>query len=255
MTSVTSVGLALSMTNDSSVTVNQASLFNDKMTTISSALVPQSPSPTPNVPPTKNDWDSLFCPMFDEYFNPSPSVVQPVLVAGIQEPVVSTGTPSSTVEEDDHGIEVAHMDNDLQIKEQKENGVVELYFVGTEFQLADIFSKPLGQEKLEFLMKNVGMQSMSPETLKKLADETEELWWIVLSVLELDNMANEHVPVPATLRSDDQILLFNAWVPIGKALTASADVPSSFTATTETTSTLPPPPPPLQQSTVHRDIW
>ncbi|GJR97801.1 hypothetical protein Tco_0269975 [Tanacetum coccineum] len=59
-------------------------------------LVPQSPSPTPNVPPTKNDWDSLFCPMFDEYFNPSPSVVQPVLVAGVQEPVVSTGTPSST---------------------------------------------------------------------------------------------------------------------------------------------------------------
>ncbi|GKB84911.1 hypothetical protein Tco_0957183, partial [Tanacetum coccineum] len=60
--------------------------------TISSGLVPQPPSPTPNVPPTKNDWDSLFCPMFDEYFNPSPSVVQPVLVAVVQEPVVSTGT-------------------------------------------------------------------------------------------------------------------------------------------------------------------
>ncbi|GJY39591.1 hypothetical protein Tco_0425955 [Tanacetum coccineum] len=102
-------------------------------------LVPQPPSPTPNVPPTKNDWDSVFCPMFDEYFNPSPSVVQPVLVAVVQEPVVSTGTHSSTridqdtpftstsqttqeeqshvtptsVEEDDYGIEVAHMDNDL----------------------------------------------------------------------------------------------------------------------------------------------
>ncbi|GJX27114.1 retrovirus-related pol polyprotein from transposon TNT 1-94 [Tanacetum coccineum] len=62
-----------------------------------------------------------------------------------------------------------------------------------------------------------------------------------------DNMANEHVPSPATTRSDDQILLFNAWVPIGNALTSSADVPSSFRATTETTSTLPPPPPPLQQ--------
>ncbi|GJV85140.1 hypothetical protein Tco_1525038 [Tanacetum coccineum] len=31
-----------------------------------------------------------------------------------------------------------------------------------------------------------------------------------------DNMANEHVPSPATTRSDDQILLFNAWVSIGK---------------------------------------
>ncbi|GJW68529.1 hypothetical protein Tco_0122953 [Tanacetum coccineum] len=107
--------------------------------TISSGLIPQPPSPTPNVPPTKNDWDSVFCPMFDEYFNPSPSVVQPVLIAVVQEPVVSTGTHSSTridqdtpstsisqttkeeqshvtptsVEEDDHGIEVAHTDNDM----------------------------------------------------------------------------------------------------------------------------------------------
>ncbi|GKD00037.1 hypothetical protein Tco_1170311 [Tanacetum coccineum] len=68
-------------------------------------------------------------------------------------------------------------------------------------------------------------------------------------------MANEHVPSSVTIRSDDQILLFNAWVPIGKALTASADVPSSFTVTTETTSTLPPPPPPPQQSIIHLDIW
>nr|GEU99776.1 uncharacterized mitochondrial protein AtMg00810-like [Tanacetum cinerariifolium] len=65
-----------------------------------------------------------------------------------------------------------------------------------------------------------------------------------------DNIANENVPSPATTRFDYQILLFNAWVPIGKAA-----VPSSFTATTKTTSRLSPPPPPLQQSTVHRDIW
>nr|GEX01480.1 hypothetical protein [Tanacetum cinerariifolium] len=64
--------------------------------TISSGLIPQPPSPTPIVPPIKNDWDTLFCPMFDEYFNPSPSVAQPVLVAAIHEPVVSTSTPSST---------------------------------------------------------------------------------------------------------------------------------------------------------------
>ncbi|GJW68805.1 hypothetical protein Tco_0123229 [Tanacetum coccineum] len=59
-------------------------------------LVPQPPSPTPNVPPTKNDWDSLPFPMIDEYFNPSPSVVQPILVAVVQEPIVSTDTASST---------------------------------------------------------------------------------------------------------------------------------------------------------------
>ncbi|GJY39168.1 retrovirus-related pol polyprotein from transposon TNT 1-94 [Tanacetum coccineum] len=60
------------------------------------------------------------------------------------------------------------------IKEQVENRVVELYFVRTEYQLADIFTKPLARERLEFLIKKLGMQSMSPETLTKLADEEEE---------------------------------------------------------------------------------
>nr|GEZ73695.1 ribonuclease H [Tanacetum cinerariifolium] len=60
------------------------------------------------------------------------------------------------------------------IKEQVENGVVELYFVRTKYQLADIFTNPLARERLESLIKNIGMQSMSPETLKKLADEEEE---------------------------------------------------------------------------------
>ncbi|GJW37454.1 hypothetical protein Tco_0060374 [Tanacetum coccineum] len=37
-----------------------------------------------------------------------------------------------------------------------------------------IFTKPLEQERLEFLIKKLGMKSMSPETLKKLAGEEEE---------------------------------------------------------------------------------
>ncbi|GJR43131.1 retrovirus-related pol polyprotein from transposon TNT 1-94 [Tanacetum coccineum] len=60
------------------------------------------------------------------------------------------------------------------IKEQVENKVVELYFVRTKYQLADIFTKPLARERLEFLIKKLGMQSMSLETLKKLADKEEE---------------------------------------------------------------------------------
>ncbi|GKC33143.1 hypothetical protein Tco_1040437 [Tanacetum coccineum] len=43
-----------------------------------------------------------------------------------------------------------------------------------EYQLADIFTKPLARERLKFLIKNLGMQSMSLETLKKLAGEEEE---------------------------------------------------------------------------------
>ncbi|GJZ89702.1 hypothetical protein Tco_0661484 [Tanacetum coccineum] len=60
------------------------------------------------------------------------------------------------------------------IKEQVENGVVELYFVNTEYQLADIFTKALCRERIEFLINKVGMQSFTPETLKQLANEAEE---------------------------------------------------------------------------------
>ncbi|GJX18544.1 hypothetical protein Tco_0221221 [Tanacetum coccineum] len=60
------------------------------------------------------------------------------------------------------------------IKEQVENGFVELYFVRTEHQLADIFTKALCRERIEFLINKVGMRSFTPETLKELADEAEE---------------------------------------------------------------------------------
>nr|GEZ71040.1 hypothetical protein [Tanacetum cinerariifolium]GEZ71042.1 hypothetical protein [Tanacetum cinerariifolium] len=52
------------------------------------------------------------------------------------------------------------------IKEQVENGVVELYFVNMEYQLADIFTKALGKERIEFLINKLGMRSFTPETLK-----------------------------------------------------------------------------------------
>ncbi|GJS64588.1 hypothetical protein Tco_0679152 [Tanacetum coccineum] len=60
------------------------------------------------------------------------------------------------------------------IKEQVKNGVVKLYFVRTEYQLANIFTKPLARERLDFLINKLGMKSMSPETLQKLGDKEEE---------------------------------------------------------------------------------
>ncbi|GKE61929.1 retrovirus-related pol polyprotein from transposon TNT 1-94 [Tanacetum coccineum] len=59
------------------------------------------------------------------------------------------------------------------IKEQVENGVVELYFVQTEYQLANIFTKALARERFEFLISRLGMKSMSQETLNSLAEEEE----------------------------------------------------------------------------------
>nr|GFC72800.1 retrovirus-related Pol polyprotein from transposon TNT 1-94 [Tanacetum cinerariifolium] len=41
--------------------------------TISSGLVPTSSPSTYYVPPSRNDWDLLFQPMFDELLNPPPS--------------------------------------------------------------------------------------------------------------------------------------------------------------------------------------
>nr|GEV01639.1 hypothetical protein [Tanacetum cinerariifolium] len=60
------------------------------------------------------------------------------------------------------------------IKEHVENGVVELYLVRMEYQLADIFTKALCRERIEFLIEKLGMRSFTLETLNELADEAEE---------------------------------------------------------------------------------
>ncbi|GJV63648.1 hypothetical protein Tco_1474476 [Tanacetum coccineum] len=60
------------------------------------------------------------------------------------------------------------------INEQVKNGIVELYFVQTKYQLADIFTKPLPRERFTFLIDKLGMRSMSPEMLKRLIEEEDE---------------------------------------------------------------------------------
>nr|GEZ22909.1 retrotransposon protein, putative, unclassified [Tanacetum cinerariifolium] len=60
------------------------------------------------------------------------------------------------------------------IKEQVENGMIELCFVNTKYQLADLFTKALGRDIIEFLINKLGMRSLTPKTLKKLTDEVDE---------------------------------------------------------------------------------
>nr|GEW36773.1 hypothetical protein [Tanacetum cinerariifolium] len=114
--------------------------------TISLGLVQKSSFSTPYVPPSRNNWDLLFQPMFDELLNPPSSVDHQAaevigLIADVIPPVQadSTGLSSSTtadqdapspskshtkaetqssvipqdVEEDNLDIKVAHMGNDL----------------------------------------------------------------------------------------------------------------------------------------------
>ncbi|GJR20118.1 retrovirus-related pol polyprotein from transposon TNT 1-94 [Tanacetum coccineum] len=68
---------------------------------ISSRLIPDSVPAAPYVPPTNEDLEILFQPMFNEYLKP-PNVERPVPPApAVQVPVVSAGTPFSTTIDQD----------------------------------------------------------------------------------------------------------------------------------------------------------
>ncbi|GJT46614.1 retrovirus-related pol polyprotein from transposon TNT 1-94, partial [Tanacetum coccineum] len=93
------------------------------------------------------------------------------------------------------------------IREQVEKGVVELYFVTTDYQLADIFTKALPRERFEFLLPH------------------------------LDTMADVNVNAPAEqapamalpTRTDDQILPRIRWhTNFFRAFTASLIIPSIY---------------------------
>ncbi|GJY28300.1 hypothetical protein Tco_0404067 [Tanacetum coccineum] len=86
--------------------------------------------------------------------------------------------------------------------EQVEKGMVELYFVTTDYQLADIFTKALPRERFEFLLPRLGMKSMSPETLKRLQEGEEE------DALNI-TPANDNNPFVAPPSSDDVIEYVN----------------------------------------------
>nr|GEY23139.1 hypothetical protein [Tanacetum cinerariifolium] len=45
------------------------------------------------------------------------------------------------------------------IKDHVEKGTIELYFVGTEYQLADLFTKSLPKARFKFLVEKLGMMS------------------------------------------------------------------------------------------------
>nr|GEW54054.1 hypothetical protein [Tanacetum cinerariifolium] len=55
------------------------------------------------------------------------------------------------------------------IKEHVEKGTIELYFVKTDYQLADIFTKALPADRFNYLVRRLGMRSLSPKELERLA--------------------------------------------------------------------------------------
>nr|GEY84116.1 hypothetical protein [Tanacetum cinerariifolium] len=55
------------------------------------------------------------------------------------------------------------------IKEHVEKGMIELYFVKTDYQLAGIFTKALPANHFNYLVCRLSMRSLSPKELKRLA--------------------------------------------------------------------------------------
>nr|GFA13075.1 hypothetical protein [Tanacetum cinerariifolium] len=58
------------------------------------------------------------------------------------------------------------------IKEKVEKGIVELFFVETEYQLADMFTKALPEERFKYLIRRLGMRCLTPAELEALANES-----------------------------------------------------------------------------------
>nr|GFC87949.1 retrovirus-related Pol polyprotein from transposon TNT 1-94 [Tanacetum cinerariifolium] len=58
------------------------------------------------------------------------------------------------------------------IKEKVKKGIVELFFVGTEYQLADLFTKALPVERFKYLVRRLGMRCLTPAELEALENES-----------------------------------------------------------------------------------
>nr|GEU38758.1 hypothetical protein [Tanacetum cinerariifolium] len=58
------------------------------------------------------------------------------------------------------------------IKEQVEKGIVELFFVGTEYQLADLLTKALHVERFKYLVRRIGIRCLTLEELEALENKS-----------------------------------------------------------------------------------
>nr|GFB87111.1 retrovirus-related Pol polyprotein from transposon TNT 1-94 [Tanacetum cinerariifolium] len=58
------------------------------------------------------------------------------------------------------------------IKEQVKNGIIELYFVRTEYQLAYMFTKALPENRFKYLVRRIGMRCLTLAELEILAKES-----------------------------------------------------------------------------------
>nr|GEY74473.1 integrase, catalytic region, zinc finger, CCHC-type, peptidase aspartic, catalytic [Tanacetum cinerariifolium] len=58
------------------------------------------------------------------------------------------------------------------IKEKVEKGIIELFSIGTEYQLADLFTKALSEDTFKYLVRRLGMRCLTLEELEVLTNES-----------------------------------------------------------------------------------
>nr|GFA30999.1 retrovirus-related Pol polyprotein from transposon TNT 1-94 [Tanacetum cinerariifolium] len=58
------------------------------------------------------------------------------------------------------------------IKKKVEKGIVEFFFVGTEYQLTDQFTKALSEDRFKYLVRRLGMRCLTLEKPEVLANES-----------------------------------------------------------------------------------
>nr|GFB02248.1 retrovirus-related Pol polyprotein from transposon TNT 1-94 [Tanacetum cinerariifolium] len=112
-----------------------------------------------------NDGKNLIFLKITDFSESQRYLYQPIKICS---PVDTPMVEKSKLDEDREGkaVDPSHY--------RVEKGMIELYFVTTDYQFADIFTKALPRERFEFLLPRLGMKSMTLETLKRLQDGEEE---------------------------------------------------------------------------------
>nr|GEW72968.1 hypothetical protein [Tanacetum cinerariifolium] len=84
-----------------------------------------------------------------------------------------------------------HLDVRYHFKKEKvEKGIVELFFVETEYQLADLFTKDLPEDRFKYLVRRLGMSSLTPEELEAQPTEkhltaVKQIFWYLKDTIHM----------------------------------------------------------------------
>ncbi|GKA50845.1 hypothetical protein Tco_0744041 [Tanacetum coccineum] len=169
---------------------------------ISSGLdLTYAPSTITTQQTTKRELDLRFESMYDDYIGGQPSADPRTTSAAQAPPVRQTPTASTTTADtaptptnsssqatnipttsqdvDELKQQQQHVqqcDNRTKhivvryhfIKDHVEKGTIELYFVKTDYQLADLFTKALPVDRFNYLVRRLGMRNLSPQELERL---------------------------------------------------------------------------------------